>query len=64
MECSCGCTLVRGVQFVVNDERHGEKTLRTAWYCAACGREVYWERPLLRTTPTKEERAANPPPAC
>jgi len=54
---------VQGVRFVVNDERHGEKTLRTAWYCAACGREVYWERPLLRTMPTKEERAANPPPA-
>lgn len=57
MQCSCGGTLYEIVRIVEDDERHGEKALRTFHRCACCGRELLGERPFLRTSPTKEERS-------
>lgn len=43
---------------VEDDERHGEKVLKTVQYCDECGRIFCAEQPFVRTTPTKEERQA------
>lgn len=55
--CSCGGIIKSGKMFVEDDERHGEKVLKTVYFCEECGRMYGMERPFVRTTPTKKERS-------
>lgn len=43
---------------VEDDAKHGELVLKIVCYCDECGRQFGTAQPLVKTTPTKEERAA------
>lgn len=43
---------------VEDDAKHGELVLKIVCYCDECGRQFGQAQPLVKTAPTKDERAA------